>query len=278
MIKEEYSIAGSQGKPILFDITKPNRNEHKPLLVFSHGFKGFKDWGHFNRVAQMFAQAGVVFVKHNFSHNGISKLGIDSFDELEVFSQNKLCYDLEDLEILLTFLTTQSQYKDEIDTKRIVLMGHSKGGAISLLQAVHNNMVSKLITWSSVYDFNNYFTKAMLRKWKEQGVIHFENSRTQQMMPLSYSVYEEYFRNHPKYHIPNQAAVLNLPHLIIHGTEDLSVPVSQAYELHSRSKQSKLKIIEKADHSFNVSHPFTADTIPEAALQVINSSIDFTLS
>src|SRR5690606_40169934 len=45
-------------------------NTPKKIVVFLHGFKGFKDWGHFNEVMHFFAENNMVFVKFNFSHNG----------------------------------------------------------------------------------------------------------------------------------------------------------------------------------------------------------------
>ena len=40
----------------------------KPVILFNHGFKGFKDWGPFNLMASKFAEAGFVFIKMNFSY------------------------------------------------------------------------------------------------------------------------------------------------------------------------------------------------------------------
>ena len=48
--------------PILADIYYQKQNNGK-LILFCHGFKGFKDWGCWHTVAKAFAEAGFVFLK-----------------------------------------------------------------------------------------------------------------------------------------------------------------------------------------------------------------------
>ena len=41
----KFVIPGTSDKPILFDIQYPESQDKSPLIIFLHGFKGFKDWG-----------------------------------------------------------------------------------------------------------------------------------------------------------------------------------------------------------------------------------------
>ena len=54
--KETYTIIESADKPILIDTTYQENSKPKKVVVFSHGFKGFKDWGPFNKIADTFAE------------------------------------------------------------------------------------------------------------------------------------------------------------------------------------------------------------------------------
>ena len=47
-------INGSNNKKILLDVTLKKDNLKKQVIIFSHGFKGFKDWGPFNQIASSF--------------------------------------------------------------------------------------------------------------------------------------------------------------------------------------------------------------------------------
>jgi hypothetical protein len=60
----------------------PNQSD---LIVFCHGFNGFKDWGAFNLMADYLQ--GFQFVKLNFSHNETSDASLD-FVDLEAFGAN----------------------------------------------------------------------------------------------------------------------------------------------------------------------------------------------
>ena len=64
-----FIIIGTGNRPILIDVTYKENKKGKRVVVFSHGFKGFKDWGAFNQIAETFAENNFVFVKFNFPNN-----------------------------------------------------------------------------------------------------------------------------------------------------------------------------------------------------------------
>ncbi|HEX9827331.1 MAG TPA: hypothetical protein VGA80_12080 [Flavobacteriaceae bacterium] len=45
-------IGGQHQKPILLDVCYFNNSIPKPIIVFCHGYKGFKDWGAWNLMAE----------------------------------------------------------------------------------------------------------------------------------------------------------------------------------------------------------------------------------
>ena len=81
-------IEGSAGKPIFMDVFLAD-NPQAPLVIFSHGFKGFKDWGAFNIVSESFAQQGISFLKFNFSYNGTTASDLFNFSDLEAFDKSE---------------------------------------------------------------------------------------------------------------------------------------------------------------------------------------------
>ena len=62
--KDSFIISGSQENKILLDVYFKNNSTKKDVVIFSHGFKGFKDWGPFNNMAKSFALEGFFFIKH----------------------------------------------------------------------------------------------------------------------------------------------------------------------------------------------------------------------
>ena len=57
-------------KPIVSDIFYNKTNSKKPIVILCHGYKGYKDWGAWNLMANSFVDNDLFFVKLNFSHNG----------------------------------------------------------------------------------------------------------------------------------------------------------------------------------------------------------------
>src|SRR4051812_24773219 len=96
-VKKNIVIDGSAGKPVSLDIFYLKDQKPKPIVIFSHGFKGFKDWGHFDMVAERFASAGLIFIKFNFSHNGVTVQDPLNFGDLEAFGNNNYTIELDDL-------------------------------------------------------------------------------------------------------------------------------------------------------------------------------------
>ena len=97
MIKQHYVIDGKHQKPILIDTTCVSKKTKLPIIIFCHGYKGFKDWGAWNLMANAFAKAGFLFLKFNFSHNGGTVEQPIDFPDLEAFGNNNYTKELDDL-------------------------------------------------------------------------------------------------------------------------------------------------------------------------------------
>ena len=90
IFRESLLINGSKDKKILLDIFFKKNNSKKNVVLFSHGFKGFKDWGPFNQMAEFFANNNFFFIKFNFSYNGTSIDNPVEFVDLNAFGNNNL--------------------------------------------------------------------------------------------------------------------------------------------------------------------------------------------
>ena len=126
-----FVIPSQRNKNITLDINF-TETKNSPLVIFSHGFKGFKDWGPFNTVSDIFAQSGLNFLKFNFSHNGVSSERPLEFTDLEAFGNNNFSIELEDLESVIEW--AKNNLEQKVDLCRIYLLGHSRGGGISILK------------------------------------------------------------------------------------------------------------------------------------------------
>jgi len=163
----------------------------------------------------------------------------------------------------------------EIDPVQIYLLGHSRGGAISILKAAEDSRVKKIVTWAAVSDFISRNKQSTIDSWKEMGVVHTFNARTKQQMPLYYQFYENLQNNKERLNILKAASRLSIPFLIIHGTDDEAVSAKDAQDLHKACKHSQLYLMEGAKHTFGAKHPFEAEDFPEHAKLTIKKTIEF---
>lgn len=269
-------VHGKHLKPIVTDVFYEENHQPRKIVVFCHGYKGFKDWGAWNLMAEAFAKSGFFFVKFNFSHNGGSVEQPIDFPDLEAFGNNNYAKELDDLESVLDWILSEEKFKKEININDISIIGHSRGGGIVLLKANEDARVKKVITLAGVSDYKSRFPKKEnFKNWKEKGVFYVKNGRTHQKMPHFFQFYEDFVKNEHRLNIQKATHQLKIPHLIIHGDKDTSVKIKEAENLHAWNKSSQLEIIENADHVFNVSHPWKKDAMSKELEKVTEITINF---
>lgn len=271
VVKSNY-----HNKPIVTDVFY-NRNEtKKPLVIFCHGYKGYKDWGAWNIAAEKFSNANLFLVKFNFSHNGGTLDNPIDFPDLEAFGQNNFTLELNDLEDVINWALNNSDFDNEIDKTNITLVGHSRGGGIVTLKASENAKISKVISWAGVSDFGVRFPSGeLLEGWKKVGVSYIENARTKQKMPHYFQFYTDFVENESRLTIKNAVTNIKIPHLIIQGECDEVVPVVEAKNIHSWNPNSELIIIDEMNHPLGCSQPWTNKDMPVHLEMVVKHSIDF---
>ena len=275
-IEKNIIIEGKHDKPILTDLFFKESKTKNPIVIFCHGYKGFKDWGAWDLMATSFAEAGFYFVKFNFSHNGGTiKQPID-FPDLEAFGNNNYTKELDDLETVIDWVFNHSDIKKEADLNNISLIGHSRAGGIVTIKAEEDNRIKKVISLAGVCDFGKRTsTIGNLEQWKKEGVKYVLNGRTKQQMPHYFQFYTNFIENEERLTIKRAVSNLNIPYLIIHGNNDTSVFIDEAKQLHQWNPKSKLEVIEGANHVFGASHPWHENYLPNHLESAVNTIISF---
>ncbi|NNV55099.1 alpha/beta hydrolase family protein [Limnovirga soli] len=275
---KNISIPGSENYPIGIDICFINSTTKKPVVIYAHGFNGFKDWGNFDLIANRFASLGFVFIKFNFSHNGTSIQEPEAFTQLELFGNNNYTKELYDLNAVINWAVEQDNpYANQINPAKLSLIGHSLGGGMAILQTSVDARIRQLVTWAAVAacktPWTNW-TQNQLNDWQQTGVAYYTNTRTNQQMPLYYQLYQDFIQNSTILNIEQAIQNINIPLLICHGLNDKAVPVNSAYHLAQLQPAASLFIID-SDHVFGRKHPWTADNLPQAMDAVVKRTIHF---
>ncbi|WP_210518967.1 alpha/beta hydrolase family protein [Hymenobacter terricola] len=275
-----FLLTGTRhGRPFEADATYRPDGQPKAVVVFVHGFKGFKDWGHFPLLADFFAERGFVFVKLNLSHNGIVVGGTGDLEDLEAFGRNNFSIELDDIGQVLDALFTPGATPlpaAETDLNRLFLVGHSRGGGLVLLKAAEDRRVRAVATWAAIAEVHPQWPQPVFDEWQRAGVLHVPNTRTGQELPMHYQIVEDYHAHRPRLDIPhNVRRKLRQPLLIIHGDQDETVAVDAAHALQQLKPDAELLLVPGAMHMFGGAHPWPEKTLPEPARHVAEATAAF---
>ena len=249
----KHRLPGSLGE-ILIDVRAAGRDSPRPAIVVAHGFKGFKDWGMFPPLAERLARAGFATITFNMSGSGVDDAG--EFVWPERFGHNTFSAERRDLGLLMDALV-----RGELGLRpptTVGLVGHSRGGAIAVLHAARDRRVQALVTWASISSVERW-SPAEVIEWRQKGEKEVVNTRTGQRLPLFTDVLDDVERNAGgSLDVPAAAGRLQVPWLIIHGSEDEAVaPVEgEALRAACTIPSTRLLTIEGAGHTFGAGHPW----------------------
>jgi predicted alpha/beta-hydrolase family hydrolase len=253
---------------LLYDAFLPHETP-KGVVVFIHGFKGFKDWGAWHLAAKYFQEQGWAFFKFNFSHNGTSLKNPTEFLEPQKFRKNT--YSKERLETLefLDFLRSGTVFSS-LKKLPIFLIGHSRGAGAAINAAQHIS-VKGVATWAGISKFQRW-NEAQLLDWQKQGSIAIRNARTGEELPLDYGLITDYQKNRKLLRIKNHMTRMPLPIFIVHGLNDEAVTYKEALKLKKWGKKSELFLLEQANHVFGSYHPYPEMELPAHLKEIVEKT------
>ncbi|MHA1784334.1 MAG: alpha/beta fold hydrolase [Candidatus Helarchaeota archaeon] len=169
------------------------------------------------------------------------------------------------------------------EDKKPILVGHSMGGAISLLSALQipeylNGIIligtgAKLTVMQMIFDFlsSDYesFIKmgtsfAFSKKTKNKELI----KKYQEISKLTQGfITRADFQACNQFDVMNEINKINLPALIITGSDDKLTPVKYANYLAQKIKSAEMHIIDEAGHLVNMEKSTEVNEIIERFLQ-----------
>ena len=237
-----------------------------PHVLVLHGFKGFMHWGFFPELSRRIAQGGMVAVSLNTSGSGVGD-DLETLSEEKAFFRCTFSHDLEDLDLVRQHLLENGSC---VDRTRLAVWGHSRGGGMVLLHAERCGDYKASVLWGPINRVKIFDEETRLR-WREEGEVQIPNGRTGQIHRIGLDLLDDIEENAARLDILGAAARTRTPTLIVHGSADEAVPLSDAESIHAALPQGsgKLCVLPGAGHTFGARHPFEGCSGDlEAALEV----------
>ena len=238
----------------------------------AHGLLGFKDWAFFPWLSQFFAEAGFPTVRFNFSGSGMGPQIDGPFENLDAFQNDTISKQVEDLHSVVAAVTQGKLEPDLPAQPRVILWGHSRGGAVCLLSAANSPQIQAVATWSTIARVNRYLFEVK-QTWRKQGFLGMESSRTGQLLKSSIGFLEDVEEWGKQGDVPTFLHHFKVPVLLLHGADDTSVLPDESESLAAVYPRAQLAILAGANHKFNSQHPFTKPS--EILLQAAGKTLDF---
>lgn len=254
-MKKDYAFTASDGEKLSISSYSYENSFIGSSIIFVHGFKGFKDWGFIPYLCDYFAKLGFFVISFNFSHNGIGENPTE-FTELDKFAKNTFSREVRELNELISAF--RQNFFDTGAEGKLGLIGHSRGGAISLLTASKRKDIDSVAVWASISKLDRY-SKRQKEEWRKKGVFEVLNTRTNQVMRVNVGLLDDLEKNiNSSLNIENAVNNLNMPLMIAHGDQDLTVPITEAEQLYNWADKSKTEFykIYGTGHTFDIVHPF----------------------
>jgi len=264
-----WQVAGPHQHPILGDTHLPD-GEAKGAVVLAHGFKGYKDYGFFPRLAEAIAEAGLIAHRFNFSFSGMTH-DIATFAKPELFEQDTWGKQQDDLMRIVHHIEDRSLPGAGLP---LTVFGHSRGGLSSILAtAALGDRVAGLITAAAVADAIR-LSAADQEKLLRDGRLPSPSGRTGQTLYVGKGALEEVLQNPDRFDAVKAIQRVTAQTHIIHGEADETVLVQDAHRLAAAKPDAKLTLIPTANHVFNGTNPMpmnkpAADAICQRFIETV---------
>lgn len=275
-IQTQYNIPGPEQSRITFDVTLVQRKQPQPLILFCHGFKGFKDYGAWNQMAEFIALQGFICLKMNFSHNGVSPNDLTDLSDEKSFSKNTISLELKDIDLVLSWIEDKNSDLKDYFNGKVFAIGHSRGATTLLIKTLNDSRINALAMWAPAADFSR-FVEDPDHQWSKLGYRYILNQRTGQKWKLNYGFVEDYLEHESELDPKRNIAKFDKPLFIVHGTEDETTSIEDSRTMFNFVQHAVMIELEGAGHTFGSAHPWVEEEMPEFLHEAVEETLEFFL-
>lgn len=232
MIQKRVDFLNKEGELITGVLRIPDDEKKSPAIVICHDFRSNKDNEFIFEIANTISNAGFITLRFDFRHHG------ESHGEFQFFTLTK---GMDDLRHAINFLEKTPQ----VDAKKIAVIGHSLGANISFLASEKDKRIKAIVSIGCTARLDEFlqshFREDEIKSWKEKGFIQMHDFNL-----LKSDFVDDFY----KFDVLEAVKKLDIPVLIIHGTNDKRSPFENARLLFYHTRKPTLEIVEGADHYF----------------------------
>ncbi len=259
---EPFEIEGADGGPLRLDLYAPSRPPpigHRsgdapgPPVILVHGFRGYKDWGFIPLLATRLAEEGLTALAFSASGSGVRNRD-GGFVEPERFRRNTYAREITDLRLVVEWVMKRTRASAEEPIRsgpRAGLVGHSRGGTLSLLYAASDPRIGCVATLGAQSGLG-IWKPEQIAAWERGEDVSIYDYRTRTHLSVGPDLWNDFQRHRASYDVARAVESLGVPLLIAHGDRDRVVAPEEARRIasHATAAMTELRIVEGAGHTF----------------------------
>ena len=195
------------------------------IVVLGHGVTGNKDRPFIVALAEGLAAAGIPSLRISFTGNG---------DSEGTFTDSTISKEVNDLGAVL----------DALSGYTVCYVGHSMGGAVGVLRASEDERIKLLVSLAGMVHTKTFAETEFGDATPDEGFMWDEPD-----CPLSQAYMDDLTQIDT---VVDCAAQIDVPWLLIHGTDDGVVPIQDSYDIFEKANEPKEFIkVDGANHVFS---------------------------
>ncbi|MGB5166270.1 MAG: alpha/beta fold hydrolase [Woeseiaceae bacterium] len=222
---QPFEYEARDGMPLNGYLTMPvDAKKKPPLVVFPHGGPAARDYQYFDEFVQFFANRGYAVLQMNFR-------GSEGFNNLyETAGYREWGQAMQtDIYDAVEWLEEQGT----VNTDKACMVGASYGGYAALVAAFQQPERFKcIVSISGIADLTEHAVTTARSGWYEPFVVKTigdpGDGEDRKMLDEASAT--------------NKLALIKRPILLIHGTHDTQVRVSQARDFYKKAKRAGVKV------------------------------------
>lgn len=262
-----WSVPGADEQTILGNSHAPE-TEPRGVVLLAHGFKGYKDYGMFPRLAMACADAAFIAHRFNFSHSGMTN-AIETFERPDLFERDTWNNQVLDLMAVLEAVRRGTIAGAGLP---LVMFGHSRGGVATLLTAGRlagqaDQLQPAGVVTAAAPSTCLSMSETDASRLLDDGYLESPSARTGQVLRIGRGFLQEQHDEPTGHDLIALVGEIACPILAVHGDRDPTVPAESAGQISEAARDGQALIIDDGDHVFNTSNPMAAAATPSIQLQ-----------
>jgi len=227
---QKITIKNSKGQNIAA-VVHSREGETRKLAILCPGFLDSKDYHHLAGLGEALAKEGYTAVRFDPTGTWESEGDISEYNTTQY---------LQDIKSVKAYMFEEQKYD------HLLMVGHSRGGRVSLIYSANDPEVSKVvgIMPSAISTPRDSAKQRRNDKWKEEGKMTSKrdvpgNEKEVREFTVPYSFLEDSM----KYDTFEEASKIHVPILLITGEKDTIIPPEEVKEIYSNANEPKKFVI-----------------------------------